>query len=286
MLVAGACALSGCVGPGYVAVPPDIMQMDPADIRLPDARSQNLSRFVTPQFADEVRVIEDPYGLETAELFFAASESLIIAEDQPAALARAATLAMSQRVPMVAYSDDNRRDINALIGKLGVKRVLLVGRVSYLRTEGALTVMQDPGTDKGLGQLTAFQFDTRVVTSPEEMVQAIAEVDPSQHVQLKTQWRKLVRDPRAEVGALPAQPPRDGQMAPVVIATPATSVPAAANARAFGAELRVMPTGNPLDSKAAFAMVVGLDGGNLVALGPDFGGSNLLVNRIRQGWSE
>ncbi len=267
-------------------MPTNILELDPEDIDLEAAASQNRNGFVAPEFSGHIEVLQDHWGIGSAKLFFPDSDAMIVAQNQDAAMLRAASLAVQQRVPMVVYDASIRSELSALMEQFGVHRVLLVGEVPISRSTGAWQVIQDPGTTRAMGDLTAFQPQSKVVGSPEAMVKAIAEVDPSQHVELKAAWQPLDRFEDVEAKALPAQSRRDGQMAPVVVASPVTPVPAVANARAYGATVRVMPSGNPLDSKAAFAMVAGLEDGPLVALGPEFGDEKLLGDRIRQGWAE
>lgn len=255
----------------------------PAHVDLEHARSRNVNGFVAAEFRGKVTQLDDPWGIESARLFFADSESLVIAAADAASQLRAASLAIAQHVPMVTFDETARAAIDALVSDLGVTRVLLVGDVEW---SGRVKVIRDTGTTQAIGRLTAYNFTSQVVGAPEYMVQAIAKVDPREHIELKAAWAPLERREEKLDEALPAQSRRDGQMAPIVVVTPRTAVASAANVRAYGGELRVMPTGNPTDSEEAYAMVVGLEDGPLVALGEEFENSNLLTDRIRQGLPE
>lgn len=288
-LVAGA-LVAGCAGHrDHVAVPAGITTMAPADIDLEGAASQNQGRLVSDSFSGGIRVLDDAWGLGAVEAFYPDSDSLIIAQATDAAQLRAASLAVGQHVPMVTYDDSVRSSIIALVDVLGVTRILLVGEVPLAETSGSLQVIQDPGTNAAMGELTAFQPTSQVVGRPDRMVQAVAGLDPAAHTELKAAWEPTAQIDVREgkrVAALPAQSPRDGQMAPIIVATPDAPVAAVATAKAYGGQVRVMATGDPTETKASFAMVAGLADGPLVALGKEFGDVHLLSDRIRQGWSE
>ncbi|QPK80053.1 hypothetical protein G7Y31_05020 [Corynebacterium lizhenjunii] len=266
--------------------PQDLATVPEEDIDLVRAAQANAGGFVQERFRGRVEVLPDYWGVESVREFFPDSEALIIAENSAAPLLRAASLSVAQRVPMVIFDSSVREEIFRLVKKLGVRHVLLVGQVPVTASTGTVEVVRDPGTTSAMGVMTAFQFDSKVVGSPEQIAQAVAQLDPGAHTELKAAWEPLARREHLEAQPLPAQPRRDGQMAPVVVATAATSPAAVANARAFGAEVRIMPTANPQESKAAYAMVAGLDNGPLVALGEDFGDPHLLSDRIGQGWRE
>lgn len=290
VLTVAGMSVAGCSSlKGRDDVPPvPLTEMAEADIDLGQAETANRNRMVLEQFRNGVQVTTDPFGVDTVELLFPDSEALIIADKSDSAQLRAASLAVAQHAPMVVYDDSNRGQLTRLIDALGVERVLLVGEVPFATSSGSesVRVIKDSGTTKAMGKLTAFQFTSQVVAQPASMVQAVADLDANAKVELKAAWQPLMRREGEKVAALPAQSRRDSDMAPVFIATPSSPVAAVATARAWGGEIRVMPTGNPQDSKAAFAMVVGLSEGWLVGLGGVFGDRYLLSDRIKGGWQE
>ena len=289
-LAACACTLllAGCAQDAHVAVPTNITELPDSEINLEQARAQNVNGFVSKDFEGHISVLTDATGVDAVRTFFPDSESLIIAEDSDAAALRAASLSVAQRVPMVTYAEDARTDIVALISELGVSRVVLIGDVPLAsNTAGSLTVIKDNGGTRAMGEFTAFEFTSQVIADPQRMVAAVANLDSAKHIELKAAWQPLTRyEDIKRVEPLPAQSRRDAQMSPIVVATPTTPIAAVANAVAFGASVRVMPSGDPTASKAAYAMVAGLENGPLVALGSDFGDASLLSDRIGQGWHE
>lgn len=264
----------------------EVYSLSPDDIDLERAAAANRNRLVQEEYRDRVEVLDDPWGIETVKNFYTknGSASLIIAENTDSALLRAASLAVAQRVPMVVYDDSVRAQIINAVEELNTGRVLLVGSVPVASFGGDVQVTQDPGTTPAIGRMTAFEFTSRVVDAPENMARAVANLDPNAHVELKAAWEPLQRFPEVEPIPLRAQSRRDSETAPVIIATPETSVASVANVKAYGAAIRMMPTPDPRDSKAQMAQVAGLEDGPLVALGPQFGDEKLLTDRIREGW--
>ena len=282
-----ALSLSSCFRQSEPVVTPQLFDLDEAQINLEQAATENRSQLVREEFRDKVQVLPDPWGLQSVELFFQASgsNSIIIAENTDSSQLRAASIAVAQRVPMVTYDDSMRSELIAQIDALGITRILLVGDLPFASTHGDLEILHDPGTTQALGEMTAFQFTSQVVDSPEGMVKAVADLESADFTELKAAWEPLYREERWETEPIPAQSRRDSGMSPVIIVTPESSVASVANAKAWGGEVWVMPTGDPRDSKHQMALVSGLEDGPLVALGPQFGDTNLLTDRIRHGWN-
>lgn len=288
--LAAALSVAGCgIGPtGSVAVPTST-DVPEADIDLAKAAAENRSNFYEERFRGKVQVLTDSTGIDAARLFFKDSSSLIIADASQASQLRAASIAVAQHAPMIVYEPEARGDITSLIYELGASRVLLVGDVPFAAQEGATVVSRDPGTVKAMGVFTAFQFTPELVSGPEKMVEKVAGLDPEAKTELKATWEQLEVDAEAdysELSAVPAQSRRDADQAPVVIATPESPIAAVATVRAYGGSVRVLPSGDPRESKAAYAMVAGLEQGPLVALGPVFETPQVLRDRIRQGWGQ
>ncbi|MDD7581288.1 hypothetical protein ACEE23_06500 [Corynebacterium sp. 32222D000AT] len=280
--------LSGChdVLHQPTAVLTDSVTPAESDINLDDAAAENRNRMVKEEFKGHFHVFEDPYGLETLRYFFPESPTLVISDQRDSSKLRAASIAVSQRAPMLVYDESIRNDIYTEMARLGVDRALMVGQVPMTASAGSVRLIQDPGTTWALGQITAFQFESKVVANRENMARAVAHLDGRTRTELKAAWEPLERLEDEEAVPLPAQSRRDADMAPIVVATEAASVASVANARSYGAGVRMMPTADPRESKVSQAMVEGMEDGPLVALGPEFGDEKLLADRIREGWSE
>ena|SRR5699024_672391 len=282
-----ALGLSSCFRQSEPVVSPGLFEMEDSQINLEQAATENRNRLVREEFRDQVHVLADPWGLESVELLFHASgsNSIIIAENTDSSQLRAASIAVAQRVPMVTYDDSMRSELVAQIQHLGINRILLVGHVPFASMHGDLDILHDPGTTQALGEMTAFQFTSQVVGSRENMAQAVADLESDDFTELKAAWEPLYREERWRTEPIPAQSRRDSGMSPVIIATPESSVASIANANAWGGDVWIMETGDPRDSKQQMALVSGLEDGPLVALGPQFGDTNLLTDRIRHGWN-
>lgn len=284
-----AAALSACSGIGgsEKLVSPSITSLPDSEIDLEKARAENTHRLVDPKFENQIEVIEDSTGIESARTFFSNTRTLIVAENRDSALLRAASLAVSQRVPVVVYSDDNRGAIMQLVRDLEVEQVVTVGKVSWAEAEGSLEVVHDPGTTAAMGQFTAFQFTSKVVASPSQMVEAVAQLDTDEKTELKAAWEPLLRsDEERTMPAIEGQSRRDSQMAPNMIATAATPLANVINANAYGGSVLVMPNSELMASKASAAMVIGLEHGSLIALGPEFGRPEEISEKISRGYEQ
>ncbi|MGO2639156.1 hypothetical protein [Corynebacterium flavescens] len=284
-----AAALSACSGIGgsEKLVSPSITSLPDSEIDLEKARAENTHRLVDPKFENQIEVIEDSTGIESARTFFSNTRTLIVAEDRDSALLRAASLAVSQRVPVVVYSDEDRGAIMQLVRDLEVEQVVTVGKVSWAEAEGSLEVVHDPGTTAAMGQFTAFQFTSQVVASPSQMVEAVAQLDTDEKTELKAAWEPLLRsDEERTMPAIEGQSRRDSQMAPNMIATAATPLANVINANAYGGSVLVMPNSELMASKASAAMVIGLEHGSLIALGPEFGRPEEISEKISRGYEQ
>ncbi|MDN6100193.1 hypothetical protein ACTXN7_01220 [Corynebacterium flavescens] len=284
-----AAALSACSGIGgsEKLVSPSITSLPDSEIDLEKARAENTHRLVDPKFENQIEVIEDSTGIESARTFFSNTRTLIVAEDRDSALLRAASLAVSQRVPLVVYSDEDRGAIMQLVRDLEVEQVVTVGKVSWAEAEGSLEVVHDPGTTAAMGQFTAFQFTSKVVASPSQMVEAVAQLDTDEKTELKAAWEPLLRsDEERTMPAIEGQSRRDSQMAPNMIATAATPLANVINANAYGGSVLVMPNSELMASKASAAMVIGLEHGSLIALGPEFGRPEEISEKISRGYEQ
>ncbi|MDN6198384.1 hypothetical protein [Corynebacterium flavescens] len=284
-----AAAFSACSGIGgsEKLVSPSITSLPDSEIDLEKARAENTHRLVDPKFENQIEVIEDSTGIESARTFFSNTRTLIVAEDRDSALLRAASLAVSQRVPLVVYSDEDRGAIMQLVRDLEVEQVVTVGKVSWAEAEGSLEVVHDPGTTAAMGQFTAFQFTSKVVASPSQMVEAVAQLDTDEKTELKAAWEPLLRsDEERTMPAIEGQSRRDSQMAPNMIATAATPLANVINANAYGGSVLVMPNSELMASKASAAMVIGLEHGSLIALGPEFGRPEEISEKISRGYEQ
>lgn len=289
VIAVAAALVSGCgAGTEKEHVTQDIVHRAEADIDLERAKAENQNHLFAEKFRDQIIVLPGRTGMDSVNLLFEQSETLIVSDLRESSQLRAASIAVAQRTPMILFDGANRPEILTIANRLGVNRLLVVGDVPLAAQDGTMQVMHDSGTNKGMGTLTAFQFNTEVVARPEQMVEAVAGIGPDSRIELKAAWEPLERreefDDSPYLKALPQQSRRDSSTAPIFVATSESSIAAVANARAFGGSVRVMPDADPRSSKAAYAMVAGLENGALVALGNKFGEPHIIRDRIIQGW--
>ncbi|WP_293820681.1 hypothetical protein [uncultured Corynebacterium sp.] len=263
-----------------------LSDLDESEIDLNKAKAENQNRLIDPKFDGRFVIVNDSIGIEASRLFFEDSDSLVLFAGDDKSILRAATLAVNQHLPAVQYDDARRLEIHKLLTDLGVSRLVIVGDVPWTETSGDFTVIKDPGTHKALGEFTAFQYGSKVVASPEQMVKDIARLDKTPQVELRPAWvpyeGELHSDEKRKK-PIPAQSRRDGQMAPNIVATKDSPIANVITAAAYGGKVLVVPTVDPLEDKHSMAAVAGLEDGALVALGPEFGRVKEFKAKIKQG---
>ncbi|MDK8470359.1 hypothetical protein [Corynebacterium accolens] len=288
VVIAASLVLVGC---GDALQEPKLVKrglsdLSESDVELERAKSENQNRLIDPKFAGKLDIIDDPSGIEAARAFFDDSDSMVLFAPDDKSVLRAATLAINQHLPAVEYDRSRRGDILNLVGDLEVKRLVIVGDIPWTQSSGDFTVIKDPGTHEALGDFTAFQYESKVVASPNQVVKDIARLDKTPYVELRPAWIPYEGEPDDDgkkLPAVPAQSRRDGQMAPNIVATADSPVANVITAAAYGGSVLVMPTADPLEDKRSMAMVAGLDEGSLIALGPEFGHVKEFKEKIRQG---
>ena len=262
-----------------------LSDLDESEIDLNKAKAENQNRLIDPKFDGRFVIVNDPIGIEASRLFFEDSDSLVLFTADDKSILRSATLAVNQHLPAVQYDDARRLEIHKLLTDLGVRRLVIVGDVPWTQTSGDFEVIKDPGTHKALGEFTAFQYGSKVVASPEQMVKDIARLDKTPQVELRPAWVPYEGEPEADgkkKKPVPAQSRRDAQMAPNIIATKDSPIANVITAAAYGGKVLVVPTVDPLEDKHSMAAVAGLEDGALVALGSEFGRVKEFKSKIKQ----
>ncbi|WP_249399813.1 hypothetical protein [Corynebacterium qintianiae] len=248
---------------------------------LDGARAQNQARHVSERFESHPVVVDDPYGFETSRLFFTASETVVVADATGEALLRAASLAVTAHAPLLMYSRDIHTQVVEEIRRLGAHTVLTVGNVNLAPTSGHVTVQRDPGGLEALHKMTSLQFEIRDIDEPAGAVAAVADLAGDSPTWLRTADSPATM-PGASARPFPLQSRRDADMAPLVVATPRSPIPAVANARSFGASVEVVGEPDPRKSEETLYALAGLDDAPLIALGTQFGSAEDLAQRIMQ----
>lgn len=248
---------------------------------LAKASAVNQSRHVSRAFEDQPVVINDVLGIESAKLFFPASETMVLCDASVEAQLRAASIAVTTNAPMAVYDPTRHAEYVNLITTMKTVTVLTVGDVALAPSKGVVRVRRDPGGLKALGQMTSLRFTETAVDDPADAVSGVAQLDQRHPTWLRARWADPVALPGATAAPLPIQSRRDANMAPQVVATRESSIASVANARAYGASVTVVPLPDPRKSEATLFAMAGLSYRPLLALGSQFGSDAELAFRIR-----
>lgn len=264
-------------------------------------RADNLNKHVLDSFPQHPVVLAevDGSGVETSQLFFDASDTVVLADASEQAQLRAASIAVVAHAPMLTLTDAGRKQVIAEVQRLGARYVLAVGKVELASQDGDLTVIKDPGTDEALAQITAMQFEPQTVLQRTDMAQAVVDLNPEDPTRLMPGWlqkdpatstaaqepqdAKASADAAKNLKAFPVQSRRDADVAPIVIASAESPLAAVATVRAYGASVRMLAYPDPRLNRSTMKAVAGLADQPLVALGAQFGTSSQLSEKIRMG---
>lgn len=272
VLLAG-CAADGSGDSGEVEETRAAASTEPAvHPLLQQAKTKNQSRHVAEKFPETPVVLDDPFGFEAAELFFDASEVLILSDAELHSQLRAASVAVVAHAPMVIYNDDHHAQVIQEIERLGARTVFAVGDVPVLNYTEDLTVIRDPGGLEALEKATALKFTEKQVARPEDAAAAVAQLSSADPVWLRAGFEgtQTVGEDD-ETGVVPLQSRQDAEMAPSVIAAPSSPLPGIATARAYGASVSAVQDPDPRRNVETMLATVGLADKPLVALGREFG---------------
>lgn len=251
-----------------------------------EARAVNVSRAVSEAFPGEPTVITDAgfSGVSASEMFFDKSDTVVVSGPGIAQELRAASIGVVSHAPVLHAPGNNDEEILAEIERLGANTVLIVGDALKDFKDDTMTIIQDRGTEEALAQLTALQFEEQSIGDISEVVQATAELQPENQTLLVPSWEKVpTTTGEDKLPAFPAQSARDGEVAPIVLATAESGISAVATARAYGASIRFMDHHDPRLNAEHMEMVAGLADKPLLALGEQFGTGEQLAAKIERG---
>lgn len=192
-----------------------------------------------PVSIDSSRVVGDSSrsGAETATEFFDQAEEVVVAGNDPQALASAAAVAVQRGVPMLTQLGQPST-VASELKRLGVKKVYAFGPVS------------------SQGELRAAGAEVKVETAPEDSAEAAQTL------------AGVGKDRNAAVAKLPVDAAGEAPERPAVLVTEETSIAAVATARAAGANVKVLPAADP----RATGESMKLTKNGALAIGEAFGG--------------
>lgn len=260
------------------------------------AKAENRNRRVDERFGDRPQVLAgvDRSGLESSQLFFDKSETAVVVAGAEPQRLRAVSLGMAAHAPVLGLTEENAEQVKKELSRLGAATVLTVGDVRLPGAPDNVTFVSDPGGDEALSALTSLHFGKNPIPAPENMAKAVADFQPSEPTELVAEWLAAPEGaedapeaaaksaaPDTETGSFPVQSARDGAAAPVVVASPQSPILDVANARSYGAQVRLMDYPDPRVSEEATKMVAGLEDRSVVALGAGFGTGEQFAEKIR-----
>ncbi|AZA13388.1 MBL fold metallo-hydrolase [Corynebacterium choanae] len=275
------------------------------------AKAANRAIKAAPRFQPTPEVLPDRdySGIDASAALFETSETVIISGPSVPEQLRAASLAVPSHAPMLRFTGVNAAAINQEIARLKASTVLIVGNAPD-PTGTELTILRDTGTFKAVGELTALEFHRHEVGTLEQAVRAVAALDPADPQLLQAGFAAMpvfTNQPGVEsqvdaavspqgraaitgnngsaparandtvdfsevtLDAFPAQSATDGGVAPVIVASPASGIPALATIRAYGADIRMMDYHDPRINEATLLQVIGLQEAPVLAVGQQFG---------------
>ncbi|KGF00943.1 hypothetical protein [Actinomyces sp. S4-C9] len=257
----------------------------------PNGSSESASELTeATQPAAPTETVAFDTDVEVSKALFDQAEAAVVASPEPVAQARAAAVAGALSIPML--TEVSASDVGAELTRLGVKTVLAVGAVDVVAD---VDVMTDAGDVQALSTV----LGSEVSVSDEFGVDDLLSLDPS-NVAVPEFESQLAPE---DVTELPAQTEQTGGEEGNVEATPTSRMvelaalphgergkanPNAvgfatqdsplgvvANALTAGLDVSVLAQADPRATSESMKMM--REGRVAVGLGPDFGGTQMLV---------
>ncbi|MDU0478480.1 hypothetical protein QVA66_04400 [Staphylococcus chromogenes] len=257
---------------------------DGVEHELSNEARANQARTVSERFAKKPEVLQDPdgSGLDAVNKIFEKSETAVISGPHPADQLRAASVAAVAHAPMIVLQEGNGPAVRDTLEKLKVNTVLTIGQHATFDF-GSRKVVVDRGHADSLEKLTSLKF---AEVRTDEPVKSLVDLNTKQPA-LFVQPTIAQPEPRAgqgeQEGNFPLQSQQDGGSAPIVLVSPESSLASVATAKAYGAELRYTPYGDPRVNDDTMEAVAGMANEPMLALGRQFGTSERFRERIIRG---
>ncbi len=225
----------------------------------------------------------------TAQQFFARAPFVVAAPfDDPAALVRAASLAVATSVPMLPVDPADGAAVLEEVERLGASHVLAVGAVPDL---GTASIIEAPADKAAIEEMIERDLGEKEVAATAGALDAIAAIDSDDATLLSLADQPLAGPgPTTEPQALPEF--GRSQLDPPVLAlvsAPASEegrewaehIAATATARAAGATVVPLAVPDPRASASSVAAIRDHEDATVVALGSGFGTVAELNERVR-----
>lgn len=225
------------------------------------------------------RVAADPdaTGADAARLLVDSAPIAVVSAPDDAATARAASVAVGLRAPMLTAEKDAGEAVSEELDRLGVERVLRVGDADV--PDGSYEVVDAPAGREELEELTGLEFADEQEPAAARVPETVADLDPGEPALLVV---GDVPGPEGAEGepfsALDAAWTEDD--APRVLVHDETSVASVATAVAAGAAVSHLGAPDPRVDGDSVEAVSGADA--VLALGPGWGSEDQLRDRVEK----
>ena len=221
----------------------------------------------------------DGSGVEASRLLVDSAPVIVVSAPDTAAQARAASVAVGLRAPMVTAVPGGDDDLAEEMSRLGVERVLRVGEVSFTPDDGE--VVDSPDERADLEELTGISFETELEVAEDRLDEVTAEQQPGEPTLMAVGEFTSGTATEPDAAAFDTgEPAWDGDDAPTVLVHDDTSVAAIATAVATGAAVAHLAIADPrVDGDSVEAV---RDADAVVALGPGWGAEDELDDRIEK----
>ena len=221
----------------------------------------------------------DGSGVETTQLLVDSAPVVVVAAPDDAAQARAASVAVGLRAPMLTAVTGGDDALAAEVSRLGAERVLRVGQVAFTPDDGE--VVDAPGARQELEELTGITFGPEVDV-PRGRIDDVTVHQPPGEPALMTAGEFSAAE-GAGGAAEPferGEPAWDGDGAPSVLVYDETPVAAIATAVAVGAAVSHLRAPDPRVDGGSVEAV--RDAEAVYALGPGWGTEDELEDRVEK----
>ncbi|KAA0919489.1 hypothetical protein [Dietzia sp. ANT_WB102] len=234
---------------------------------------------VTPVEGTRVAADVDGSGVETTRLLVESAPVVVVSAPDDAAQARAASVAVGLRAPMLTAVSGAEGALTEELTRLGAQRVLRVGRVAFAYDDGE--VVDAPGGRSELEELTGLTFSSEIEVPQGRVDDVTVHLAPGAPSLMTTGQFTAGGD--ADERAEPfkrGEPAWDGEGAPSVLVHDETPVSSIATAVAVGAAVSHLRAPDPrVDGGSVDAV---RDAEAVYALGSGWGTEEELEERVEE----
>lgn len=243
-----------------------------------DGSGQGIVKSDSDMTGAAVAADADGTGVDATHLLVEAAPVVVVSAPDPAAQARAASLAVGLRAPMLTAVSGAEDEVLEEVERLGAERLLRVGQVDLAPDD--VDVVDAPESREDLEELTGIAFASEL-TVPQDRVDdyTVHQAPGSPSLMLAGQF--VPGAGGNTDGVVPfkiRKPAWSGKDSPRVLVYDKTSVAAIATAVAAGAAVSHLRVPDPrVDGGSVDAV---RDAEHVIALGPGWGDSDELGDRL------